>query len=575
MIRKAWQEQRDIKEVMLFLQGHGVSASYATKVFKHYGRESIRLLRENPYRLATDIFGIGFVSADRIAEKIGGAEEWEVRAEAGVLYVLQQMTNDGHVYSPYGLLVEECMKVLGIGRDIVLKAMGKIDLKKSIVIEDINNDDEIKENSKAVYLTNFYVSETGIADNLKRLLGSGKVFRQFDMEGLQKELGITLAEEQSRAVRESIGNKVSVITGGPGTGKTTIVNFIIRIYEGLGLGVLLAAPTGRASKRMAEATGHEAKTIHRMLEFNPREWGFRRDEGNPLEADLIVVDEASMVDTMLMHQFLRAVPDDASLVFVGDVDQLPSVGAGNVLKDIIDSGKFTTVRLKEIFRQSRQSVIITNAHRVNNGDMPALAHDKDGQQDFYFFQTEEPERIVEQIIRLCKEKIPERFGFDPVKDIQVLTAMHKGLLGTSNLNAELQRALNPSTGGLARGSRFFRKGDKVMQVVNNYDKDIFNGDIGVLKNINKEDHEITVDYDGRAVAYDYKELDEITHAYAISVHKSQGSEYPAVVMPVHTQHFVLLQRNLLYTGITRGKEAVRNNKPLNRHTHLKNRLVLL
>ncbi len=588
MIQKAWAEQKEIKEVMLFLQGYGVSSSYATKIFKQYGQKSIRVVKENPYQLATDIFGIGFITADKIAQNIGIAKDSQIRAEAGILYVLKQLSNDGHVYYPYELLIEECKKVLNLERDVIVKAFGKIASEKKIVIEDINAE-EIKEN-KAVYLTEFYISEVGISNSLKKLLNVKKILRSFDiekaLEWVQKELGIILAENQIKAVKEAINQKVMVITGGPGTGKTTIINSIIRIYRRLGRRVLLAAPTGRAAKRMAEATGHEAKTIHRLLEFSFQEGGFKRNERNPLEADLLVIDETSMVDTSLMHHFLKAVPVTATLILVGDVDQLPSVGPGNVLKDIIESGVIPTVKLNEIFRQSRESLIIINAHKVNNGEMPILTYNKGRLQDFYFFQIEEPEKILEKIISLCKEKIPEKFKFDPIKDIQVLTAMHKGLIGTSNLNMELQNVLNPSTAELSRGSKVFKPGDKVMQIINNYDKDVYNGDIGVITRINKEDQEIKVDYEGKVVIYDYSDLDEIVLAYSVSVHKSQGSEYPVVVMPIHTQHYMLLQRNLLYTAITRGKRlviiigtkkalaiAIRNNKTQKRYTYLKNRLV--
>jgi exodeoxyribonuclease V alpha subunit len=485
--------------------------------------------------------------------------------------------------------VEECKKVLNLERDIIVKAFGKIALERKIVIEDMN-EEESEGNSKAVYRAELYVSEEGISHSLKKLLNAKKMLRLFDieiaLEWVQKELSIILAENQIKAVKESIQKKLMVITGGPGTGKTTIINSIIKIYKRLGQRVLLAAPTGRASKRMTEATGHEAKTIHRLLEFSPTGGRFKRSEQNPLEADLIVIDETSMVDTILMYHFLKAVPITATLILVGDMDQLPSIGPGNVLKDIIESGVVPTVKLHEIFRQSRESLIIINAHKVNNGEMPILTHNKDRLQDFYFFQIEEPEKILEKIISLCKEKIPERFKFDFIRDIQVLTAMHKGIIGASNLNLELQKVLNPSTDELIRGSKVFKSGDKVMQIINNYDKDVYNGDIGVITRIDKEDQGITVDYDGKSIIYDYKDLDEIVLAYCISVHKSQGSEYLAVVMPVHTQHYMLLQRNLLYTGITRGKRlvvligtkkamaiAIRNNKPQKRYTYLKNRLV--
>jgi exodeoxyribonuclease V alpha subunit len=378
-----------------------------------------------------------------------------------------------------------------------------------------------------------------------------------------------------------------VITGGPGTGKTTIIRAITRLHELSGMRMLLAAPTGRAAKKMAEATGHEAKTIHRLLEFSPQNnAGFRRNEENPLDADLVVIDESSMVDTVLMHHLLKAVPKEATLILVGDVDQLPSVGAGNVLRDIIDSGAVPCIRLNEIFRQARESLIIVNAHKINNGDMPVTHADREGHQDFYFIQQEEPEKVLEKILELCSKKVREKFGFDSLNDIQVLTPMHRGVVGASNLNAELQKHLNPSTDELQRGGRLLKTGDKVMQIRNNYDKEVFNGDIGRIASINREDHEVKVDFDNKTVPYDFADLDEIVLAYAISVHKSQGSEYPVVIMPVLTQHYMLLQRNLLYTAVTRGKKlviligtkkalgiAIRNNKPQQRYTNLRKRLV--
>ena len=393
MIKKAWDDQKEIRDVMVFLQGHGVSPAYAAKIYKQYAKEAIKVVQDNPYRLATDIFGIGFITADKIAEKLGIARDSQIRAEAGILYVLHQLSDDGHVYYPYEPLIEECKKVLSLERDVIVRAFG-IAEDHRIVIEDMHGD-ELKENNKAVYLAKFHVCETGVAVRLKGLMQFPKKIRAFDrdkaLEWVQKELKINLAENQKQAVIEAIDKKVMVVTGGSGTGKTTIINSIIRIYRRLGQRVLLAAPTGRAAKRMSEATGHEAKTIHRLLEFSPKEGGFKKDENNPLGADLIVIDETSMMDTVLMYQFLKAVPRDATLVLVGDVDQLPSVGAGNVLKDIIDSERIPTVRLNEIFRQAKESLIVVNAHRVNNGHMPVTDKTGASPQDFYFFQTEEPE----------------------------------------------------------------------------------------------------------------------------------------------------------------------------------------
>lgn len=587
MITSAWAEQKDVREVMLFLQSHEVSSAYAAKIFKQYGKESIKIVKENPYRLADDIFGMGFLTADKISMKLGIPEDSQIRSEAGILYVLRQLSDNGHVYYPYELLIEECRKILNVEREIILKAFGKITSEKKIIVEDLN-EKELSENNKAVYLSEYYLAETGVAGDLSRIFNSPKktgIDKDKAVESMQKELSISLADNQIKAVKESLDKNIMVITGGPGTGKTTIINAIVKIYRKLGRKIMLAAPTGRASKRMSEATGHEAKTIHRLLEFSPKQGGFKKNDSDQLDLDLLVIDEASMVDTMLMHHLLKAVPLGATLIFVGDVDQLPSVGAGNVLKDIIGSGYVPVVMLNEIFRQSQQSLIINNAHRINSGEVPLITSDRNIPQDFYFIQLEEPEKVAEMILNMCMNRIPEKFGYHPVDDIQVLTPMHKGIVGASNLNAELQKHLNLSKNELVRGGRVFKTGDKVMQIRNNYDKDVFNGDIGRISSINSEEHLVVVNYDGRRVDYDFSDLDEIILAYAVSVHKSQGSEYPVVVMPLLTQHYMLLQRNLLYTAITRGKKlvviigtkkalaiAVKNNKPQMRYTNLQKRL---
>jgi len=590
MVKVAWAEQKEIREVMLFLQSHGVSSGYATKIFKQYGDRSIAVVKENPYRLATDIFGIGFVTADSIAEKLGFSKNSELRAETGILYVLHQLSDDGHVYYPYEMLITKCQEILQVDREVIEKAFGTISLDKKIIIEDLNEDVvEFRENNKAVYLAKFHLSETSIANRLKKLIRTSKSIRKIDagkaIDWVQKKLSINLAEKQIEAIRSSIDNKVMVITGGPGTGKTTIINAILRVFVKLKIRIMLAAPTGRAAKRMSDTTGHKAKTIHRMLEYSIRKGGFQRNEENLLKCDLLVIDEASMMDTILMHHLLKAIPKQATFILVGDVNQLPSVGAGNVLNDIISSTAISVVELNEIFRQAKESQIIVNAHKINNGQIPQL-NSSHPASDFYFIEKEDPEGVLQIILELAQERIPKKFGFDPFDGIQVLTPMHRGTVGAGNLNSELQETLNPGEGGLLRGTRNFRVNDKVMQIKNNYDKEVFNGDIGKIARIDLENQAVSITFDGRCVDYDYTDLDEIVLAYAVSVHKSQGSEYPAVIIPILTQHYMLLQRNLIYTAVTRGRKlvvivgtrkalaiGVKNNKTEKRYTYLRQRLI--
>ena len=590
MIETAWEQQKEIRDVMLFLQTHGVGSGYAAKIFKQYGNRSIAVVKENPYRLATDIFGIGFVTADSIAGKIGFAKDSSLRIEAGIMYVLYRLSDEGHVYYPYEPLVEKCCEILDVDREVVAGAMGNLALDRKIIIEDLNeNIDEFKENNKAVYLAKFYFCETRIAGLLNSLASSLKSTRHVDnvdkaVEWVQTKLAITLADKQVEAARCSLEHKVMIITGGPGTGKTTIINAVLKIFAALGAKIMLAAPTGRAAKKMSETTGHRAKTIHRLLDFSFAKGGFQKNEEKPLNCDLLIIDEASMVDTILMHHLLKAVPAGATFILVGDVNQLPSVGAGNVLNDIIASGKIPVIKLNKIFRQAEKSRIIVNAHLINNGIIPSF---KTGlhENDFYFIQQEDPEKVLKIILELAKNRIPRRFGFNFVNDIQVLTPMHRGVAGTENLNEKLQEALNPGQDGLTFGNRRYRVNDKVMQIKNNYDKDVFNGDIGRIKGIFFEDQRVIISFDGRDVAYEFIELDEIVLAYAISVHKSQGSEYPVVIIPVLTQHYLLLQRNLIYTAVTRGRNlvvmvgtikalaiGVKNYKTQMRFTRLKQRL---
>ncbi|MBF0336528.1 MAG: ATP-dependent RecD-like DNA helicase [Nitrospirae bacterium] len=588
-IRSAWAQQRDIRDIMMFLQGHGVSATYATKIFKQYGGSAIKRVRDNPYQLATDIHGIGFITADKIAQKLGFSKDSELRAAAGILYVLYELSNDGHVYYPYELLMAHCGNVLEVGGEILLEPFDALVGDNKLIVESLAAADPA-DSHRGVYLARYHVSECGIAAALLGLMQVAKFLRAFSVDKaiawVQSELSISLADNQVAAVKAAIAHKVLVITGGPGTGKTTIINAIIKLYQQLHQRVLLTAPTGRAAKRMQESTGCDARTLHRLLEFSPKSGTFKRNEQTPLDADLVVVDEASMIDTVLMYHFLRAVPRRATLIIVGDTDQLPSVGPGNVLADIISAGTVPSVRLKEIFRQSQQSRIVVNAHRVNIGEMPSLSGNLTPQQDFCFIEAEDPEVILKHVVQLCKDTIPQRYRLDPMSDIQVLTAMHKGTLGATTLNAQLQQTLNTSTTELIRGGRVFKVGDKVMQTVNNYDKDVYNGDIGVIQRIKAVEHELIVQFDGRDVTFDFIDLDEIVLAYAISIHKAQGSEYPAVVIPIHTQQFIMLQRNLLYTAITRARRlvvlvgskraiaiAVTNNKTKKRYTYLKNRLL--
>ncbi len=587
MIRKAWEEQKEIKEIMIFLQGHGVSAAYSAKIYKQYGNKSIEIVRENPYRLAHDIYGTGFITADKIAQNLGIDRNSLIRAKAGLIYVLNQLTEEGHVYYPETQLIHKAKEILDVDEEIVILAVRELSREKELFLEDLDPDG----NLRAAFLPPIYVAEKGVAERLTNLKESPSNIRPIHpekaIEWVQHKLNIELAQRQEEAVLLAATSKVLIITGGPGTGKTTIITAILRIFQQLKLRVLLAAPTGRAAKRMNEATGWEAKTIHRLLEYSPREGGFKKDEDNPLEADVVIIDETSMVDTLLMYHLLKAIPSHAHLILVGDVDQLPSVGPGNVLKDIIRSERLTVVRLTEIFRQAQESMIVVNAHKVNQGQFPVLKEiDKPEKTDFQFIQEEDPEKILQNILDLCSERIPGQFKFHPLREIQVLAPMHKGIIGVANLNIELQKRLNPGQSGITHGARNFRLGDKVMQIINNYDKDVFNGDIGWISKIDPEQREVAIDFNGRLVPYDYSDLDEVVLAYAVSVHKSQGSEYPVVILPVVTQHYLLLQRNLIYTGITRAKKlviligtkkalaiAIRNNQPQRRYTLLSERLA--
>jgi exodeoxyribonuclease V alpha subunit len=555
-IRASWQEQKAVRSIMVFLQSYGFGTARAVRIYKTYGDQAIELVRANPYRLATDIWGIGFQTADQLAERLGVDRASPLRARAAVRYVLQQLGGEGHVGFPESAVQERTAELTGIDRAVIAAAVEQGRAEDELVREPWKDGGE----EPWLYLKPFFMAELGVARALRQLREGPHPLPAIEteaaLEWVEKRMGLELAATQRDAIRQAVTQKVLVITGGPGVGKTTIVRGILEIFSAKGMRCALCAPTGRAAKRLSETTGHEAKTIHRLLEFDAALGGFKRDRHNPLECDLLVVDETSMVDVVLMNQLLRAVPAGACLVLVGDVDQLPSVGAGTVLADIIGSKAVPVVRLTEIFRQAGRSWIVRAAHQVNQGEIPESA--PAGRGDFYFIEAHTPEAIVDLIVTLVRERIPAAFRLDPLRDVQVLTPMNRTELGTRNLNLRLQEVLNRSRGGqeVERHGWTFRVGDKVLQTVNNYQKEVFNGDIGRVAAIDPVDQELTVEYDGRPVVYDFGELDELTLAYATSIHKSQGSEYPAVVIPLHMQHALMLQRNLLYTGITRGKRLV-------------------
>lgn len=552
-VTSAWAEQKVIREIMVFLQSHGLGTARAVRIFKTYGDEAIIKVTENPYRLALDIHGIGFKTADTLAQKLGIAPDSLIRAQAGVRHVLQELSGEGHCACERGRLIDLASQLLEIPADVIEEGVARELEEERLVAEEIDG-------QPCLFLTPLYRAEVGVADNLRRLQDRAPSWGNIDADKaipwVEEKTRLSLSDSQKQAVRLALASKVVIITGGPGVGKTTLVNSLLRIIRAKGTDVLLCAPTGRAAKRLSESTGLEAKTIHRTLEFDPASFGFKRNRENPLDADLVVVDEASMVDVVLMNRLLSAIPDQAALMIVGDVDQLPSVGAGAVLADLIGSEAIPTVGLKEIFRQAATSKIIVNAHRINKGEMP-LKNEPGEQTDFYFIPAQTPEEIHEKLLQVVTERIPRRFGLHPIRDIQVLTPMNRGGLGARSLNVELQQKLNgASEPKIIKFGTTFSPSDKVIQTVNNYDKEVFNGDIGTIVGIDSEEGLLTVGFDGREVCYEFGELDEVSLAYATSIHKSQGSEYPAVVIPLAMQHYTLLQRNLLYTAVTRGKGLV-------------------
>ena len=614
MIAESWEKQKEIKNVMLFLQENGVSTSYAAKIYKQYGNDSIPTVKENPYRLADDIWGIGFRTADQIAQKMGFDKNSFLRLRSGIMYTLSELSNEGHVYAEKQQLIKAASELLEAEAENVIMTMDEM-LKKEDLIQEKNiiKTDENGNSQEVIYLPPFFFAEVGTASKLRKLAASpatdrlwtglmkaraesGKADLSVDVEAIEKKVGMTYDDVQRDAIRQAATAKVMVLTGGPGTGKTTTTHGIISAYKAYGLKILLAAPTGRAAKRMTEATGLEAKTIHRLLECKPPE-GYKKNEEDPLEGDVLIVDECSMIDIVLMNSLLKAIPQNMRLILVGDIDQLPSVGAGNVLRDIIDSGTFPVIRLTRIFRQAQTSRIIMNAHRINEGKMPDISNGRN--TDFFFMENEDAEAVVPQIVELVKQKLPNYYHVES-QQIQVLTPMQRGVVGATNLNLALQEAINPTEhevfmrgrgavmmpkDTLRRSGFAFRADDKVMQIKNNYDKEVFNGDIGIIESVDAENRTLKVNFDNRSIEYDVSELDELVHAYATTIHKSQGSEYPIVVMPILMNHYVMLQRNLIYTGITRAKKvlvivgtkkalsyAIRNVTVEKRNTLLKERL---
>ena len=627
-IKSSWQDQKEIKNIMLFLQSHGVSTSHATKIFKTYGNESVQVVQENPYRLADDIWGIGFRTADIIASKMGFGKEKYVRLRSGILYSLNHLSEQGHCYATRQMLLETGAGLLDVEEDLLSMTLDQMIKEKDVITDTVPDEksaegsapeepEELKEREeqkdqddpedakmpegkRVIYLPPFFFAELGTARRLSAIM-SNQDGVKVDERGLPEKIAMrtrmSYDETQMQAILTAVRSKVMILTGGPGTGKTTTTLGIITAFRQAGARILLAAPTGRAAKRLSEATGMEAKTIHRLLEAKPPQ-GYEKNAENPLKGDVLIVDECSMIDILLMYNLLKAVPDSMTLILVGDIDQLPSVGAGNVLRDIIASGCFPVICLKRIFRQAARSRIILNAHRINAGKMPDISNGKTS--DFFFVDIEkmaarrgvDPEdssnlsqEACREIVDLVSRALPRYYHID-AGQIQVLSPMQKGAIGAQNLNQALQQALNPGEdASLKRGGYSFRAGDKVMQIRNNYDKEVFNGDIGLVTHINTEDRELTAEFDGKPVVYDVSELDELVLAYAATIHKSQGSEYPVVVIPVLMSHYVMLQRNLIYTGITRAKKimvivgtkkalayAIRNATVQERNTMLADRL---
>jgi exodeoxyribonuclease V alpha subunit len=594
-ISNAWKDHHAIRSLMQFLQEAGVKTSHSAILLKEYGLDALNIIQSNPYCLANDIPGIGFYMADAIALKLGKSENEPERARACIIHLMQQFSNEGHVFAYLDQLTARCKNLFQIESEATeeaiedLSASGDLIIENKVEVPDKKKDK--KRDKKAVYLKALHQAEAGLANRLKALLSVPVVLQGIDTEQISnevlKKLAIKLSQEQLNVLEKIFSHRAVIITGGPGTGKTTLIRSINAVFKALGKQISLAAPTGRAARRLSELTHRDAKTIHRLLGYNFKDNLFDKNRDNPLDADAVIIDEASMVDTYLMFHLLNAIPMTSMLIMVGDVFQLPSVGPGNVLDDMIKSDIIPVFYLKKIFRQARESSIVLNAHRVLKGESPFLKHTNEPADlsEFYFIEQNDPEKVVSTIVELCTRAIPERFGFDPVKKVQVLTPMHKGVVGTINLNQVLQKVLNPNPVTINAANNSFKPGDKVMHLKNNYQKEVFNGDIGTIISIDSKKEELSVDFYGRAVTYDFTETNELSLAYAISVHKSQGSEYPAVIIPLMTQHYALLQRNLLYTAITRGEKlviligmkkaldiALKNDRPRQRLSMLADRL---
>ena len=551
VIEVNWQSRRAIRQAVVFLQGLRVDAASIPKIIDFYGSRTVEALKENPYRLLRDIKGIGFLQADKIALKLAFPRDSELRIQEGILYILRRAEDQGHTYQPWGVLIKRCTELLAIKGALASHMVYDLASHHKIVIDKASD-------GKAIYLPHLYRAEAGAAEHLIRILKGRKSVPGMDIDKILKkvelDIGITLEDEQCQAVKEAVNQKTLIITGGPGVGKSTVITAIINIYEGIGKQVILGAPTGRAAKRMTEITGHEASTIHRLLESNVK-GRFEKNEHNRLKGDVMIVDEFSMVDSILLDSLLRAVPTNMTLMLVGDPDQLPSVGPGSVLRELLASEKIPTVKLRKILRQADGSQITKNAHRIKEGRMPIMGG-SNGITDFYLFGIEESEQIVDKIVSCCKEWLQEKFGFDPVKDVQIISPTKKGYLGTNSLNDIFQPVLNPPNDNMENKGLVLWPGDKVMQTKNNYQKGVYNGDIGMIQGIDTAKKIMTIDFGNRLVDYSFSEQNDITLAYAVTIHKSQGSEYPVVIIPLHLSHGIMLQRNLLYTAITRGKRLV-------------------